>query len=113
MRPPFPPSAALASATVFLALATPVHANAVRNGEQVVAIQCVLCHGPGVGGAPRIGDRTAWNSRAKVGLDALVRSAARGRGAMPPSGGLADLTEPELRAAIAYMLRRSGVDTAE
>ena len=83
-----------------------------RSGEQVVQYQCVLCHGPGLSGAPRIGDARAWNQRARVGLDGLVSSATRGRGAMPPSGGLSDLSEPELRSAIAYMLRRSGVDTA-
>lgn len=80
-----------------------------RSGEQVVQYQCVLCHGPGLSGAPKIGDARAWGARASVGIDGLVRSATRGRGAMPPSGGLADLSEAELRAAIAYMLRRSGV----
>lgn len=86
---------------------------APRTGEQVVQYQCVLCHGPGLAGAPKIGDGRAWNARAHAGIDNLVRSATRGRGAMPPSGGLADLTEPELRAAIAYMLRRSGVEVRE
>lgn len=81
-----------------------------RSGEQVVQYQCVLCHGPGVGGAPRIGDRKAWSERAQAGLDGLVRSALKGRGGMPPSGGLAGLKEAELRAAIAYMLQKSGSD---
>ena len=80
-----------------------------RSGEQVVQYQCVLCHGPGLSGAPKIGDGRAWGARANAGIDSLVRSATRGRGAMPPSGGLADLSETELRAAIAYMLQRSGV----
>jgi cytochrome c5 len=80
-----------------------------RSGEQVVQYQCVLCHGPGLSGAPKIGDGRAWGARASAGIDNLVRSATRGRGAMPPSGGLADLSEAELRGAIAYMLRRSGV----
>jgi cytochrome c5 len=80
-----------------------------RSGEQIVQYQCTLCHGPGISGAPKIGDGKAWGARAQVGLDGLARSAARGRGAMPPSGGLAEITEPELRAAIAYMLERSGV----
>ena len=31
-----------------------------RSGAQIVQMQCALCHGPGVGGAPRIGDRGAW-----------------------------------------------------
>jgi cytochrome c5 len=59
---------------------------------------------------PRIGDRKAWSERARAGLDGLVRSALQGRGGMPPSGGLAGLKEAELRAAIAYMLQKSGSD---
>lgn len=104
--------AALATAA-FLAAGLPLPsqgADAPRSGEQVVQFQCVLCHGQGLGGAPRLGDRKAWDGRARAGLDNLVRSAIRGRGAMPPSGGLADLTEAELRSAIEYMLRRSGVE---
>jgi len=83
-----------------------------RSGEQIVQYQCVLCHGQGVSGAPRIGDGKAWGTRVhQGGVERLVSSASRGRGAMPPSGGLADLSEPELRSAIVYMLKRSGVDT--
>ena len=84
-----------------------------RSGEQIVQYQCVLCHGQGLSGAPKIGDRKAWGTRAHDGVERLVSSASRGRGAMPPSGGLADLSEPELRSAIVYMLKRSGVETAD
>lgn len=97
--------AMLATTAAFGAQAQPA-----RSGSEVVGYQCVLCHGPGTAGAPRIGDTKAWSARARVGFDNLVRSASKGRGAMPPAGGLADLTEAELRAAIAEMLRRSGVD---
>jgi len=102
-----------------LALALPGHASAFadaprpRSGEQIVQYQCVLCHGQGLSCAPRIGDRNAWSTRAHQGVERLVSSASRGRGAMPPSGGLADLSEPELRSAIVYMLKRSGVETAD
>ena len=78
-----------------------------RSGEQVVRYQCVLCHGGGTGGAPRIGDRAAWERRSRGGFEALVRSATGGRGAMPPRGGLSDLTDEELRSAIRYMLQLS------
>jgi hypothetical protein len=63
-----------------------------------------MCHQEGVGGAPRIGDRAAWIPRAKIGFDVLVRSAINGHGGMPARGGLANLTDGEIRAAIAYML---------
>jgi cytochrome c5 len=106
------PTAVFAVAVLFAAAPfAPQAQPAPRSGPEVVQYQCVLCHGPGLSGAPRIGDTKAWNERARAGLDNLVRSASRGRGAMPPAGGLADLTEPELRAAIAEMLRRSGVES--
>jgi len=75
-----------------------------RSGEEIVKAQCIKCHGTGVGGAPRIGDRAAWIQRAKVGLDAVVRSAIQGHGPMPPRGGMADLTDTEIRSAVVYML---------
>ena len=74
-----------------------------RSGEQIVQAQCVRCHGTGVGGAPVIGDRAAWVPRMKLGLDAVVHSAIKGHGPMPPRGGMADLTDPEIRAAVTYM----------
>jgi len=75
-----------------------------RTGEAIVKAQCSKCHATGVGGAPRIGDRAAWIPRVKQGLDVVVRSAIKGHGAMPPRGGLADLTDPEIRSAVVYMM---------
>lgn len=76
-----------------------------RTGEQVVRMQCGECHEAGVDGAPRIGDREAWVERiARAGsVDALVRVAIHGHGPMPARGGLADLTDEEIRAAILFM----------
>ena len=80
-----------------------------RSGEQIVQMQCVKCHRDGVGGAPRIGDRSAWIPRLKPGLDVVVRSAINGHGGMPARGGMADLTDAELRSAIIYMFNRDVV----
>jgi len=74
-----------------------------RTGKEIVETQCVKCHGTGVNGAPKIGDRAAWTPRVKQGLDVVVRSAIHGHGAMPPRGGMADLTDTEIRSAIIYM----------
>jgi cytochrome c5 len=79
-----------------------------RSGEEVVKMQCVKCHGTGVNGAPKIDDRTAWAKRMTNGVDATVRSAIRGHGKMPARGGVADLTDAELRAAILYMFYPAG-----
>lgn len=82
-----------------------------RKGKQVVEAQCAKCHETGVFGAPKVGDRMAWILRLKRGLDYLVRSAINGHGPMPPRGGMADLTDLELRAAILYMFNPAGTAT--
>jgi cytochrome c5 len=78
---------------------------APRTGEEVVKAQCIKCHETGKGGAPKIGDRDAWIPRLKEGLDSTVRSAMKGHGGMPARGGLADLTDSELRSAVIYLFR--------
>jgi cytochrome c5 len=74
-----------------------------RRGEQIVQAHCAKCHRTAVDGAPKIGDRDAWTPRLKHGVDFLVRSAINGHGPMPARGGVADLTDSELRGAIVYM----------
>jgi cytochrome c5 len=75
----------------------------MRTGEQVARQQCAQCHQDGRDGAPKIGDRVAWIPRLSAGLDAVVRSAVHGHGGMPSRGGMADLSDRELRSAVVYM----------
>ena len=74
-----------------------------RTGKDVVETVCFNCHGTGVNGAPRVGDREAWIPRMKRGLHELTFAAIRGHGGMPARGGRADLTDAEIHNAIAYM----------
>ena len=74
-----------------------------RSGRQIVEARCSTCHQEGKGGAPRIGDRDAWIPRLRQGFETTVRSAIAGHGGMPARGGLPDLTDHEMRAAIVYM----------
>ncbi|HWP12970.1 MAG TPA: c-type cytochrome, partial [Ramlibacter sp.] len=62
-----------------------------------------VCHGAGVAGAPKLGDKAAWAPRLQQGLPALVQNAVKGKGGMPPKGG-SNASEPELRAAVEYMV---------
>ncbi len=78
-------------------------AQSERSGEDIVKSQCAQCHQSGKDGAPKIDDRAAWAPRMKQGLTATVRSAMKGHGKMPARGGLAEITDSELRAAILYM----------
>ena len=95
-------------AVLFSGAALLAEAAAERSGEQIVKGQCAACHEKGLHGAPRIDDRAAWIPRLKNGLDATVRSAINGHGSMPARGGMANLTDAELRAAILYMFYPAG-----
>ena len=75
----------------------------MRTGEQLVQAQCGACHREGLNGAPKLGDRQAWAPRLAKGLDAVVRSAVHGHGAMPARGGLADATDAEIQGAVVTM----------
>ena len=85
--------------------------HAPMSGEQVVGSVCSACHGSGVLGAPKIGDKAAWGARLKEAgsVDGLVGIAAKGKGSMPPRGGNPDLSNDELKAAIQQMLKQTGV----
>jgi len=83
-----------------------------RKGKQIVDAQCSKCHQTGVSGAPKIGNLTDWIPRLKFGIDLAVRSAIHGHGPMPARGGVADLTDTEIRAAVTYMINPASVSAA-
>ena len=78
-----------------------------RSGEQIVQATCSKCHNTGTNGAPRIGDRAAWTQRVSRGVDAVTAAAIKGHGGMPARGGMADLTDAELKSAVQYMFTQS------
>ncbi|MFT4243801.1 MAG: c-type cytochrome [Acidovorax sp.] len=84
----------------------------LRSGEEVFKGQCAACHATGAAGAPKLGDAAAWASRIKTGLDALVQSALKGKGAMAPQGG-GDFNDTEIARAAAYMANAAGAKFAE
>jgi cytochrome c5 len=74
------------------------------DGKAVYDKTCVACHAAGVANAPKLGDKTAWAPRVATGKDALLASVVKGKGAMPPKAGAADLKDDDIKAAIDYML---------
>jgi cytochrome c5 len=85
---------------------------ALKNGEAVYQAQCVACHGAGVAGAPKLADKAAWSARIKTGLDAMVNSALKGKGAMAPQGG-GDHSDVEIARAVVYLANAGGAKFAE
>ena len=79
----------------------------VKGGEEIVKEVCSACHQTGVANAPKIGDKTAWGPRLKTGLDGLLQSVIKGKGAMAARAGTS-LSDAELVKAIVSMANQSG-----
>ena len=97
------PAPAAAAAPAPAAAPAAATAAAGGAGEALYKQTCQMCHGAGVAGAPKLGDKAAWAPRLSAGLDALYASAVKGKGAMPPRGGAAQASDADLRAAVEYM----------
>ncbi|WP_174874877.1 c-type cytochrome [Vogesella oryzae] len=80
----------------------------MKTGEQVFKAICITCHGAGLAGSPKFGDAGAWGPRVAKGWDMLVDHALHGFNAMPAKGGAADLTDDEVKRAVAYMGNAGG-----
>ncbi len=77
------------------------------SGPQVYNEACIACHGAGIGGAPVLGDASAWAPRIAKGEDVLGQNALVGFtdiGYMPPKGGRVDLSDAEIIDAVTYMI---------
>ena len=84
----------------------------LRAGEEVYKVQCAACHAAGVAGAPKHADAGVWAGRIATGLDALVQSALKGKGAMPPQAG-GDFDDVEIARGVVYMANAAGAKFAE
>jgi cytochrome c5 len=83
-------------------------ASSERTPEQIAQSACLKCHETGEQGAPKLSDQAAWRQRSSKGIDAVTKTVIRGHGNMPARGGVADLTDTELKSVITYMLKRAG-----
>ena len=81
-----------------------------RSGEEVYTTKCNACHGMGVGNAPKLGDKAAWEPRIAKGMDTIMSNVINGFtdvGMMPPKGICMDCSDAELRASVDYMIEQS------
>ncbi|MBY0579934.1 MAG: c-type cytochrome [Burkholderiales bacterium] len=82
----------------------PALAHAEMGGEQVFKSVCAMCHASGMMGAPKFGDKKAWEPRIAQGDATLLQHALAGIRKMPARGGKASLTDGEVKAAVEYMV---------
>lgn len=77
-------------------------------GKSVYEASCSACHAAGVAGAPKLGDKAAWEERIAQGIAVLEEHAIKGfqgkTGFMPPKGGAMHLSDADVKAAVAYMV---------
>ena len=100
------PAAAPQPAAAIPPPAAPAKAAAAGDGagKATYDTTCNVCHGAGVAGAPKPGDQAAWAPRLKAGKEAMYASAIKGKGAMPPKGGNAALSDDAVKAAVDHLL---------
>lgn len=86
-------------------------AAAPANGKSVYESACIVCHGAGIAGAPKVGDKAVWAARIAQGTAMLEQHAIAGyqgpTGFMPAKGGRMDLSDDAVKAAVGHMVSQS------
>lgn len=87
--------------------AAPAKAATADAGKTVYNASCAACHGAGIAGAPKFGDKAAWAERIKQGNNVLYDHAIKGfqgkTGMMPAKGG-STASDADVKAAVDYMI---------
>lgn len=99
-------AAAPADAVASVPVAGPALASA-NLGKSAYDTACIACHGAGIAGAPKFGDKAAWSARLGQGAAVMYDHAIKGfqgkAGFMPPKGG-STLPDADVKAAVDYMI---------
>ncbi len=104
-----PVGTVVTDARQLLAMTPAAPARPAMSGDEVVTRVCGACHGTGVLGAPKIGDKAEWARRKAAGMAALMANSMKGKNQMPARGGDPSLSDAEVKAAVEMMLKKSGV----
>jgi cytochrome c5 len=110
---PAAPAAPVAAAPAAAAAPSPASAPAAATaaadsgaGKALYSATCVACHGAGIAGAPKFGDKAAWAPRIAQGSQVLYDHALKGfqgkAGVMPPKGG-SSAPDGDVKSAVDYM----------
>ena len=78
------------------------------DGTAAYETACAACHGAGIAGAPKVGDKAAWAPRIAQGKDTLYKHAIVGfngkTGVMPAKGGRADWPYDLIKQAVDHII---------
>ncbi|HEC13815.1 MAG TPA: cytochrome c5 family protein [Acidiferrobacteraceae bacterium] len=93
------------------AMDTLIPTASAADGKATYNAACTACHGTGVAGAPKVGDKASWKPRIAQGNDTLYEHALKGyqgkKGFMPAKGGNASLADADVKAAVDFMVAQS------
>lgn len=93
------------------AVASVAPAGGAFDAESAYSGKCAACHGTGVAGAPKVGDKAAWKARIAQGKATLYDHAIKGfsgsKGVMPAKGGHASLSDDDVKAIVDHMVSKS------
>ena len=80
-----------------------------KNGTELFEQTCSVCHGQGIAGAPKAGDKAVWAPRIAEGKATLYEHALKGfqgkTGVMPPKGGRTDVPDDLVKQAVDHMVQ--------
>lgn len=101
----------IATAIMALSMAASAQAADLAAGKKTYDTACFACHGTGVAGSPKVGDKAAWKARIAQGMKVMVDNANKGfqgkKGFMPAKGGRANLSDAAIADAVAFMVDQS------
>ncbi len=75
-------------------------------GKKIYEASCAVCHATDAMGAPPVGDKKAWESVLKKGIDKVYTNGISGINGMPPKGG-ASLDDAKFKEVVDYMIEAS------
>jgi cytochrome c5 len=79
-----------------------------KDGSAAYESACQACHGAGIAGAPKVGDKSAWGPRIAQGKETLYNHALHGfsgkTGVMPAKGGHADWPDDLVKQAVDHIV---------
>jgi cytochrome c5 len=80
-----------------------------KTGAELFQQTCSACHGAGIAGAPKAGDKAAWSPRIAKGMNTLYDHALHGfqgsSGVMPAKGGRTDAPDDLVKQAVDHMVQ--------
>jgi cytochrome c5 len=83
-------------------------ATALASGEDTFKAVCANCHAKAFANSPQIGDTNKWAPLVAEGQVIITAHGFVGVRAMPPKGGVPDLTVQGFSEAVNYMVNQSG-----